>query len=372
MDLRPYLKAADGGHALHGRIFERGMKLVQNGELWYQPFILADGVEVGEGQNLEEGYRNTSSIFDHNVFLSPEFRPYWDGNPRKLAADGAYFRACNQKYRFGYELLADHIVARAGGDLSEMSVMEIGCNTGLNLFHLAARGAKSCIGIDWSDHSAAFDWLNDVLKTRVQFIRGSYDNLTHSIWGVEVPVADVVLNTVFLNHQCDPIEALCYLADHARKALFLWVLLDNRSDEMTVTYHHTTGVHDLGATRPMPLSFHNDIRVSAALLTECLRRLGFEDIEFIAPPPDIDVKLVPSLVPFQMVWARRTHERPSAFRLEYLGLSPEIMARKLKAAGETISELERQMSALRNSRSFRVGQLLMRPMHRATRLFRSD
>lgn len=372
------------------------MKLIQSGQLWYQPFILADGIEVGEGQNLDELYSNTHSIFDHNVFLSPEHRSYWLGNPRKLATDGAYFRACNRKYRFGYEFLAEHIVARMGGDISTASFLEIGCNTGLNLFNLAKRGAGSCVGVDWTENGPVFEWLNDLLDTQVRFLCGSYDGLTHTIPGVDVPHADVVINTVFVNHQCDPIQVLCYLADHARKGLFLWILLDERSgDELMVTYDRMTGVHDLGAAgRPLPLNFYNGVRPSTALLKECLCRLGFEDIEFVAPPANAHELLPRALRPFQMVWARRTHERPSAFALSASAL-PDLakMERRIQAAEEAVSRAqearlraeeitsaaeqrllvaERDLSSLRKSCSFRLGRIMTGPLRWVRRLFAAN
>ena len=169
MDLRPYLNRAD---PVQGSLFERGVSLIQKGELWYQPFILADGLEVGEGQNLQDEYRNCASLYDNNVFLNDEYRHYWIDNPRKLALDGGYFSYCNRKYRYCYELITNTIVSRMG-DISNLSFLEVGCNTGLNLFNLATRGAACCTGVDWTDHSAVVNWLNDVLATNVRFLQGA-------------------------------------------------------------------------------------------------------------------------------------------------------------------------------------------------------
>lgn len=309
MDLRPYLNRDDPARS---SLFEQGVTLIQKGELWYQPFILADGLEVGEGQNLQDEYRNCESLFDNNVFLSDEYRHYWLNNPRKLAVDGNYFSYCNRKYRYCYELISSTIVSRMG-DISKLSFLEIGCNTGLNLFNLATRGAASCTGIDWTDHSPVIGWLNRVLGTNVHFFRGTYDNLLHTIPNLEVPQSDVVINTVFLNHQCDPIQALCYFADHAKKGLFLWVLLDERGDELSVRYGHVSGIHDLGAGKPLPLSFHNDVRMSTALLTNCLQQLGFGEVEFVEFPPLEDDLMTTNLRAFRMVWARRTEDRWSGY-----------------------------------------------------------
>lgn len=306
MDLRPFLQHNDD-------LLQEGIALIQRGEMWYQPFILADGIEVGEGQNMEDWYEGCISLLDNNVYLDEAHRHLWKGNTRKLAENGTRFAACNRKYRLCYERAAEIIMSRLGGDLSEASFVEIGCNTGLTLFNLAVRGARECIGIDWTDHGRVFAWLNKLLKTDVRFISASYDNLSHTIPEVDVPVVDVVLNTIFVNHQSDPMHFLCYLADRAKKGLFLWILFDERGSEMTIRYGEVAGVHDLGAGKPFPLSFHNDIVMSKALLVESLRQLGFGEVEFIEHPTEWELSPPRCLIPHKMLYARRTHDVRSAF-----------------------------------------------------------
>src|SRR5262245_51549479 len=96
MDLRPYLKDRP-------ELLQEGIGLIQQSRLWYQPFILADGIEVGEGQNLEDHYKDAKSIFDCNVFLGKGFEHVLAGTDRKLAADGVHFAASNRKYQLCYD-----------------------------------------------------------------------------------------------------------------------------------------------------------------------------------------------------------------------------------------------------------------------------
>ena len=154
MDLRPYL-------ADRPEVFKAGAQLVVKAQLWYQPFILADGFEIGEGQNLAENYRGCESLLDNNVSLAPQHLSLWSGNARKLAVDPEYFSQCNHRYRLCYQRIADTIATNV--DLASSTIMELGCNTGLTLFYLAQRGAARCLGIDGTDYCRQFRWLNTTL-----------------------------------------------------------------------------------------------------------------------------------------------------------------------------------------------------------------
>lgn len=296
MDLRPYLDQEN-----QKELFQQGLKLISRGDLCYQPFILADGVEVGEGQNLVENYRGCQSIFDHNVYLAPEFRGSWTSD-RSLAADPKYFSRCNERYRLCYRTIAATISAKV--DLPSSSIMEVGCNAGLTLFYLAQQGAARCLGIDSTDYQHTFRWLNTVLGTRVQFQRDHYDNLMHAL-RQDPGRFDVVINTVFLNHQSDPLHCLAYLARRAKKGLFLWVLL-NSSEDMVIRYGAVAGIHDLGAGRPFPTSFGNDVSISKPLLLESLRALGFADVMFVGLPQSSELTVPDGITAFTMLYASRT------------------------------------------------------------------
>jgi SAM-dependent methyltransferase len=225
----------------------------------------------------------------------------------KLAGDAEYFTQCNQHYRRFYERVVE-IICEHNRDLAHTSFLEIGSNTGLNLFNLAARGARDITGVDWTDHRPAFAWLNKVLGSSVRFVHGSYDNLRHTI-DADVPEADVVLNTVFMNHQCDPLQFLAYVCDRARKGVFLWILLNDDS-EMSISYGRVSGVHDLGAGKRFPLTFHNDVVISRSLVVESLRQLGFGDVAFPDALPDSPMH---GLGSFTMIYAHRTAEIRSAY-----------------------------------------------------------
>ena len=297
MDLRPYIKTREQ--------LDRGINLIKNKMLSYQPFILADDIEVGEGMNLHDGYREDHFLFDLNAYAKG-----MDIGQGKQPPDPARFRQCNQEYRQMYEYVCESIVKNVGASIENLSFCELGCNTGLTLFYLALRGAHSCHGIDKNDTHAVFAWLNDILGTNVSFSKASYSNLYHEFEGIDLEPVDVMINTVFTNHQCDPLQFLCYMCDRAKTGVFLWVLLSGLADcAIGFPPAQLTPLKTGGA---FPLYFNNGVQLSESLLRVALARLGFEDVRLID-------KFVPSekwdrfQSGFRMFYARRTQPWKSAY-----------------------------------------------------------
>lgn len=303
MDLRPYL-------ASNPILLKKGTALIQQKMLNYQPYIFANDIEVGEGQNLvnqltHDYYSVAESVFDYNTY-TPNLG-FQIGKQPELS----FFRRCNEEYRSLYTQITDHICKHFNNDISKMSFAEIGCNTGINLYNLAVRGAGQCFGYDWNSFDPVFAWFNKVLGVNVRFRQGVYNNLLHRLdGGVDVPEVDVMLNTVFINHQCDPIQFLCYICDRARKGVFLWV--DTVKDDACAIYYPFTADMLLGGERPFPLFFNNGVRLSENLLLVTLKQLGFKKVDMIEPsaPSPAWKKFTDH---FKMYYAERTSETRSAY-----------------------------------------------------------
>ena len=298
MDLRPYIKTKTQLY--------RGVDLIRQNLLFYQPFILSDHIEVGEAQNLCDNYKDSTSVFDNNVYAKDI-----NFGDRKLATDLARFRKLNDEYRSMYNYICDTICKQFNGDIKELTFGEIGCNTGLNLFNLAVRGAKECNGYDWNNMSGVFCWLNDILQTNVKFTVGTYDNLQHRFKEVDIPEVDVMINTVFTNHQCDILQFLCYICDRARKGVFLMVLTNLDTDGLTILYDIPPD-SIIPFDRPFPLFFSNGVTISEKLLRLSMQQLGFEDVMEIE-------KFNPGkeghnfMHAFRMFFAKRTKNIKSAY-----------------------------------------------------------
>lgn len=233
------------------------------------------------------------------------------GGRGKLVEKPRHFTQCNAIYRGYYDRVAD-IIASKNPDLAATSFLEIGCNTGINLLNLAARGANDCAGIDWTNYTEVFGYFGRTIGRDIRFQTATYDNLLHSA-SVDVPEVDVMINTVFMNHQSDPLQFLSFIADRARKGLFLWVLIETETKLPAITFRSVAGIHDLGAGKPFPLSLHNDIRISRPLLDRALHALGFGDITAYPHPKRWIRRGIAGLEAFTMVYASRTSETRSAY-----------------------------------------------------------
>jgi SAM-dependent methyltransferase len=298
MDLRPYIKN-------QSQIL-KGIELIKSNELFYQPFIITDNLEVGEGQNFCDQYKDVTSVFDLNVYAEEI-----DFGDKKLAPNKDYFRKCNEQYRYMYDYVATSIKNLLNDDISNTSFAEIGCNTGLNLFNLAKMGAKSCIGYDWNNLTATFSWLNDILGTNVQFKQGIWDNLYHKFTTLNVPQVDVMINTIYTNHQCDPLQFLSYICDRAKKGVFLWVLVDTNDDGYRIEFPHEP--HDILVNGSLfPMCINNGVTFSRKLFIQSLKSLGFGEVTQLNPNMENN-KLKYFTDSFVMFYAKRTSEVRSAF-----------------------------------------------------------
>ncbi len=298
MDLRPYINNQSQ--------INKGIELIKQNHLFYQPFILSDTLEVGEGQNFCDHYKDVSSVFDLNVYAEGI-----DFGDRKLAPNKEYFRECNEQYRYMYDFVATTIKKMLNDDISNTSFAEIGSNTGLNLFNLAKMGAKSCAGYDWNNLTTTFNWLNDILGTNVQFKQGIWDNLYHRFTTMDVPEVDVMINTIYTNHQCDPLQFLAYICDRAKVGAFLWVLV-HPGDTYTITFTHQA--HDIlvNENSLFPLCINNDVNISKKLFLQSLKSLGFGEVTELHPNMENN-KLKYFTDNFVMFYAKRTSEVRSAY-----------------------------------------------------------
>src|SRR6202035_5702483 len=127
-------------------------------KLGYQPFIFQDELEVGAGLHFIEHCQHYQCV------------PTQDADPsiaglRTTRPDE--FRASNAQLRQIYELFLNFMQAQLG-DLSTTSFAEVGSNTGYFLFGLALRGARRCVGVDFTRADEVFALFNSILGTNCE------------------------------------------------------------------------------------------------------------------------------------------------------------------------------------------------------------
>lgn len=302
MDLRPY--------RLNAQNIERAKALIREGLLRYQPFIFTETLEVGEGQNLHDRYPD--GLFVSQVYCEEDL-----GLGKVQTSNLSHFRHCNAGYRTLYEHFADFIMSQFGDEFPQLAFSEIGCNSGLHLFNLAVRGARSCAGYDWNEMTPVFSFLNEILKTRVEFKHALWNRYQHRIEGIELPEVDVMMSSVFLNHQFDPLQHIAYICDRSRKAVFLWILIDTPKSGNPYVVGYSPNIEllqDGQASQSFPDFLNNGVTISEPLLKVILERLGFAHIIDI-PLPDIDDDWQKFCAGFRPYLALRTNDTRSRFHI---------------------------------------------------------
>jgi SAM-dependent methyltransferase len=243
-------------------------------KLAYQPFIFREDLETGEGLNfINEGVGGNL---------------HWkDADPRVkdlVTTDPTAFRRENAVLRLIYDDFIEQIASRVG--VSNLSFAEVGCNTGFFLYALALKGAKRCIGYDFTNNSSVFSWFNKVLGTRCEFHFAEWDSFRHRLHYASLPKVDVALSVAVTCHLPDPIHHLTYLCERAEKAVFFWCPV-NDQDGLSLTYGVPARYPN---SLDWPLGFDNDVKMSVPLLKLTLVQCGFHDIHEIPPPEGLPDK----------------------------------------------------------------------------------
>ena len=191
------------------------------GLLTYQPYIFSDDFAVGSGPSLFAGYtQDAVSIFCPDAGVNdadPVFRA------RELAKENRRneFFAANAAMRRFYDGMVDQI-ADALKPIDNLSVLDVGCNTGYFPLAFARRGAPETMGIDRIDYAPSVALLNEICGTSVQFANWNYDGSL-----VAAKQFDIVLSIAVLCHLSEPLRHLAWLGSSARKALMVFTACDD-------------------------------------------------------------------------------------------------------------------------------------------------
>jgi len=222
MDLRPLIKSA---HQI-----EDARDLALRGLLSYQPYIFSDTFAVGAGLSIVAGHlKDPPAVYCPDATASDTDAAFFAREFAKEQQREEFF-AANEAMRRFYDGMVDQIAA-AVGPLEDMSVLDVGCNTGYFPLAFARRGARQAKGIDRIDYSPTVALLNEICGTSVQFARWNYDgSLTAS------DQYDLVLSIAVLVHLSEPLRHLAWLGSSARKALMVFTPFHNTPD-CSIQFH---------------------------------------------------------------------------------------------------------------------------------------
>jgi SAM-dependent methyltransferase len=263
MDLRKYIRNESQ--------IEKAKQLAIRGLLNYQPWIFSEDFETGVGMEWMNGeYAGLVYYPDIDQGLlerSPELRRLII-NPEEHEK----FHKCNSLLRRLYDGIVDELCTKAG-DISKLSFLDVGCNTGYFPQSFALRGARESVGCDREKNFAeTFDLLNDILGTRAVFYDSFYNPKTREIVGIKQ--YDVVIFMAVLCHLNEPLNHLKCLGALARKGLNVWTLVNN---DTGYTMHYGDPKGDYKEDE-FSLCFDNEISISEGLLRRSLELMGFNHI----------------------------------------------------------------------------------------------
>ena len=269
MDLRPLVRTPADVH--------EAKSLIVQEHFFYQPFRIADDLEVGGGYEFIQRRPGAGMVHwpgyegERGRFPGPAIKTI----DRALVAD---FSAANAALRQVYDGFVDQICEHIPG-IASRSVADVGCSNGYMPVSLALRGAGT-VGYDQNDHSGCFRFLNRLLGTRARFAHARYDLVDGAIPGC--PAHDIVISMSVLQHIAEPFRHLHFLRSITRHALFLMTNAWD-DDEYLVRYGEPNVTSDFA----FPWCFDNSVYLSEKLLRKALEKAGFTrvvELEFRLPP----------------------------------------------------------------------------------------
>jgi hypothetical protein len=251
--------------------------LIVQEHFFYQPFRIADDLEVGGG--YEFIYRRPGAGMVYWPAYERE-RDRFPGPPLKTIDPVlvSEFQAANDGIRKVYdgfiEQISGHIAA-----IQSKSFADVGCFNGYMPVGFALRGARQAVGYDQHDHSGSFRFLNRLLGTNARFVHGRYDFVDGAIAGCALH--DIVISMSVLQHMTEPFRHLHFLRSITREALFLMTNVWD-DDEYLMRYGEPNATSDFA----YPWCFDNSVYLSEKLLRKALEKAGFTrivDLEFRLP-----------------------------------------------------------------------------------------
>lgn len=141
MDLRSLIKSA-------GQI-EDARRLALRGLLSYQPYIFSDTFATGAGLSILAGHLKDPPAVYCSDATADDTDPAFFAREFAKEEQRKEFFSANEAMRRFYDGMVDQIAA-ALGPLDDISVLDVGCNTGYFPLAFARRGARQAKGIDQS------------------------------------------------------------------------------------------------------------------------------------------------------------------------------------------------------------------------------
>lgn len=273
-------------HAMDDSQLQRVAQQVLRGLMVYQPFIIADNLEVGAGYEFlrgEYGGLVCWSDIAPEILANPDFNKFLVLKNQELLNHATpikqEFTSCNQKLRIMYNTFLQAIVDNVG-DVKNTTFADIGCNSGYFPLGFSVMGAKEATGYDRENYTDTIAVLNEVMGARAVFHHAPYNGRTHSIEGIKQ--YDVVTSIAVMCHLTDTLQHLAFLGSIAKKALFIFTpVTDDEGYAIRLGEPNKYYKAD-----EFPFCFDNLVRPSRTLLKKSMELMGFTKLIEISNTPD--------------------------------------------------------------------------------------
>jgi 2-polyprenyl-3-methyl-5-hydroxy-6-metoxy-1,4-benzoquinol methylase len=245
---------------------------------------------------MENGFLTLHTTLAADV-LNEKLRRWEPWGHRIDFDNGVSTKDCKRRMPFSEQPLNKFRLVEAGipfADISHARLLDIGCNTGYNSIHAAAKFGACCIGIDVAPKNVEIArFLSEVAGVDAQFLIASAETFSRP------EVFDVALHFGTLYHLPNPVLSLRATFDNLRPGGYLAL--------ETQIYDHPEDANICYFMYMQNNDWTNFWALSRSVLTKCLELVGFREIR--------QLKVVPlsGLVKHmaRIILVARKPERPS-------------------------------------------------------------
>lgn len=222
----------------------------------YQPFVLSDDILTGAAYSWSyssDPRTKPSLVFNRKDFSELEWNRVADTNHR---------------LRTMYDDLLDEIAVRFSGG----TLLDVACNNGYFPVGAELRGLRGT-GMDMSDYSESFYFLNKHLGVEAKFLNLTYDSEKH-----ELPIKDqfdVVVASAIMCHLPDPLNFLAAIGKIAKRGILFWGQVVD-TEQLIISYNQPHS--ELSRLTNFPHSFNDNTRISRGMFKESMRLMGFNKV----------------------------------------------------------------------------------------------
>jgi tRNA (mo5U34)-methyltransferase len=189
---------------------------------------------------------------------------------------GTYNSGTITFHRFRAGLIAQTVAKMLGDQLSNTSILDLGCNCGFFTLEMAALGAKRALGLDFRKENLD---QAEMLKWAFGVERADFQSANVKDMASEGESFDVVLNLGLMYHLTTPYEVLKSCFDLTRK----FCVVDTLTHKENFSGYH---IRMANIASPIEGDVSFELQPTYRGIIDTMKAVGFKEIVEIAAPAD--------------------------------------------------------------------------------------